>query len=187
MRRRVYETRCGAVNRARGLNPFLGYEPLGSQACLKRRAPRLARVLRRGARLRPGPRLPGYDPRTDFRRFLMEKSRAFEAAVLRLLRNRCEIVPIGESAQDSRDPDKARATLEAMKAGVEVIHCAVLHDGSTRTYGMPDLLVRGDVLERLFPGVYALELERQSDEEGCAPDAPARLVAPAWAAHTTTA
>jgi len=82
----------------------------------------------------------------------MEKGRAFEVSVLRLLRNRCEVVPIGDSAQDSRDPDKARETLEAMKAGVEVIHCAVLHDEPTQTYGMPDLLVRGDVLERLFPG-----------------------------------
>jgi len=54
--------------------------------------------------------LLGYDPRTDFCRFLMEKGRAFEAAVLRLLRNRCDLVPIGESAQDSRDPDKARET-----------------------------------------------------------------------------
>jgi hypothetical protein len=44
--------------------------------------------------------------------------------------------------------------------------------------GRTELLVRGDVLEQLFPGAYALELERQSDEKGCAPDAPARLVAP---------
>lgn len=38
-----------------------------------------------------------------------------------------------------------------------------------------------------FPGVHALELERQSDEEGCAPDAPARLVAPRLGGTHTTA
>jgi hypothetical protein len=43
-----------------------------------------------------------------------------------------------------------------MKAGVEAIKCGVLHDHTTRTYGMPDLLVRSDVLERLFPAVYRL-------------------------------
>jgi hypothetical protein len=122
--------------------------------------------------------LRGYDPRTDFGRFVMEKGRDFEASVLRLLRKRCEIVPVGQGAQDSRDPDKALETLEAMKAGVEVIQCGVLHDEASRTYGMPDLLVRGDVLERLFPGVYAPELERHSNDEGCESDAPARFVAP---------
>jgi hypothetical protein len=119
--------------------------------------------------------LPGYDPRTDFSQFIMAKGREFEAAVLKLLRKNCEIVPIGGGPQDSRDLSKAAHTLAAMKAGVEAIHCGVLHDESTRTYGMPDLLVRADVLERLFPSVFVLERDRQ--EEGDITD-PTGLAAP---------
>lgn len=104
--------------------------------------------------------LEDYDPRTAFGPFLFEKGAAFEAAVVELLRKSCTIVRIAESARDSRDLEKVAATFSAMKDGVEVIHGAVLHDETTRTYGVPDLLVRADVLGRLFPTVYALELER---------------------------
>jgi hypothetical protein len=102
----------------------------------------------------------GYNPSTAFGPFLFEKGAAFEAAVVKLLGERCTVVRIAESARDSRDREKAAATFSAMKDGVDVIHGAVLHDEVTRTYGVPDLLVRADVLERLFPTVYALELER---------------------------
>jgi len=120
--------------------------------------------------------LEGYDPRTDFGRFIIEKGQAFELAVLKLLRNRCEVVPIGMTPGDSRDRGKAQQTLEAMQAGVEVIHCAVLHDEASRTYGMPDLLVRGDVLERLFPDAYAFE--RGPKRGGTGSEPTARLSAP---------
>jgi hypothetical protein len=120
--------------------------------------------------------LPGYDPRTGFGRFIIEKGQAFERAVLELLRNRCEVVPIGMTPGDSRDLGKAQQTLEAMQAGVEVIHCAVLHDEVSRTYGMPDLLVRGDVLERLFPDAYAFE--RGPKRGGTGSEPTGRLSAP---------
>jgi hypothetical protein len=99
-------------------------------------------------------------PRTAFGPFLFEKGFAFEAGVVRLLAQRCALVRIAESGRDARDVAKVEATLAAMKDGVEVIHGAVLHDEHTRTYGVPDLLVRADVLGRLFPGAYVLERER---------------------------
>ncbi len=105
--------------------------------------------------------IDGYDPRTDFGRFIMAKGLTFERAVIELLRRRCEVVTIGQTPEDSRDLGKAQQTLAAMKDGLEVIHCGVLHDDETRTYGMPDLLVRADVLERLFPNAYAFEREAQ--------------------------
>ncbi|AKF03415.1 BPTD_3080 family restriction endonuclease [Sandaracinus amylolyticus] len=100
---------------------------------------------------------PGFDPRTDFTRFVMTKSREFEQAVVRLISQRANVVRISRSPEHTADPRKAEETLAAMRDGVEVIHEAVLHDLETRTYGAPDLLVRSDVLERLFPD--ALELD----------------------------
>jgi hypothetical protein len=120
---------------------------------------------------------PGYDKTTDFLDFMFEKGRAFEAAVLRLLGDRQQVVRIASSPDDSRDPAMAQRTLEAMKAGVEIIHSGVLHDVAHQTYGMPDLLVRADVLEKLVPSVYTLERERRSKAPG-SPD-PVELEAPA--------
>jgi hypothetical protein len=124
-----------------------------------------------------GLRRDDVDPCIDFGAFLFEKGAAFERAVVKLLGEQCDIVAIAESGRDARDLQKAQTTLAAMQAGVEVIHGAVLHDEASRTYGVPDLLVRGDVLERLFPGVFGLELER-ADGEG---PPPSRLLAPALA------
>ena len=42
-----------------------------------------------------------------------------------------------------------------MRAGTPVIAQAVLRDAEHQTYGLPDLLVRSDVLERLFRGTLA--------------------------------
>lgn len=96
--------------------------------------------------------LPGHDPRTDFRRFVLEQGKAFETGILALLAARVEVRTIGESAADAADPACAAATLEAMRQGVPVIAQGVLHDPLLRAFGMADLLVRADVLEDLVPG-----------------------------------
>ena len=38
-----------------------------------------------------------------------------------------------------------------MRAGMPVIHQGVVRDAATQTYGSPDLLIRSDVLDQLFP------------------------------------
>jgi hypothetical protein len=93
----------------------------------------------------------GYEPRTDFRRFVLEQGLAFEAGVMRCLVERAEVVTIARSGADSRSRDLAAATVEAMRGGAEMIAQAVLRDAARRTYGVADLLVRSDVLARLFP------------------------------------
>jgi hypothetical protein len=96
--------------------------------------------------------LPGYDPHTDFAEFLFEKGHAFEAAVMRLLRTLAAVVDIPEDEARARSLARANATWQAMLNGAEVIYQGVLRNPQDRTYGAPDLLVRSDVLERLFPG-----------------------------------
>jgi len=99
----------------------------------------------------PDDELPGYDPRTNMRDFVIAKGIAFEAAVMDLIRQRLHAVRIAEGPQDSRDLAKAEATVEAMRAGVPVIEQAVLIDATHRTYGVADLLVRSDQLNQIVP------------------------------------
>ena len=62
---------------------------------------------------------------------------------------------IGAGSQSrgaARDLSLAVDTWDAMNDGVAVIDQGVLWDPEHRTYGLPDLLVRSDVLAGLFPG-----------------------------------
>lgn len=95
--------------------------------------------------------LPGYDPRTDFTKFTFERTREFEAAVIAYLKTITTISTIASSASDARKSEKVQETFAAMEAGVPLIYQGVLWDTENRTYGIPDLLIRSDVLIRLFP------------------------------------
>ncbi len=101
--------------------------------------------------------LPSYDPRTDFSTFIMEKGRRFEEAVVEYLGGLVPIVTMSEGPADVRDLSKAEETFAAMQNGAPAIYQGVLRDAESRTYGAPDLLVRSDELQRLFPGVLSEE------------------------------
>ncbi len=96
-------------------------------------------------------RLPSYDPRTDFLRFLLAKGREFEAGVVRCLGELAFVTEVTAERRPSPNPAAAEETLVRMRAGEELIYRGVLVDEATRTFGEPDLLVRSDVLARLFP------------------------------------
>lgn len=109
--------------------------------------------------------LPGFDERTDFATFVQRKGSEFEAGVLRLLAAREEIVTIANGWEDSRSAERAEATIAAMRSRAPIIAQGVLRNPDNRTYGMPDLLFRSDVLARLFP--------ESIDQEGAHEGAPA--------------
>jgi len=69
-----------------------------------------------------------YDPRTDFRRFVLQKGVDFEAGVMRLLQERVTVVRIAESRQDAQSFAKARATVDALRAGIPIVTQAVLRN-----------------------------------------------------------
>lgn len=95
---------------------------------------------------------PGYDPRMDFTEFIFGQGARFEQAVLGHISARVPIVTIAAGYEDIRSAAKAEATFAAMAAGAPAIYQGVLWDAEHRVYGAPDLLVRADVLESLFPG-----------------------------------
>ncbi|HLE61644.1 MAG TPA: hypothetical protein VI750_00830, partial [Pyrinomonadaceae bacterium] len=96
--------------------------------------------------------LAGYDPRTDFTKFLFEKTREFEAAVTAYLKTLTTVITIATNPGDARTLQKAEETFAAMEQGATVIYQGVLWDAENRTYGVPDFLIRSDDLLRLFPG-----------------------------------
>jgi len=96
------------------------------------------------------------DERTDFLGFIFSKGIEFERAVVEHLRglNVGEVRTVGAddaSPVSSWDLDRALETWDAMAEGVAIIDQGALRDPETRTYGLPDLLVRSDVLAELFP------------------------------------
>jgi hypothetical protein len=100
---------------------------------------------------------PGYDVRTDFERFVLEKGIAFETGVLRLIEQRVPVRVVARDRADSRSLEKAHETLEALRDGVAVVAQAVLRSPASRTFGVADLLVRSDVLATWFPELLSWE------------------------------
>ncbi len=92
-----------------------------------------------------------YDPRTDFREFIFEKGRAFEDAATRYLAGRCQVEVVARTPSAIRQLESVEKTFQLMCEGTEIIAQGVLWNARTRTFGAPDLLVRSDVLHRLWP------------------------------------
>ena len=101
--------------------------------------------------------LPGYDARTDFREFLFRQGPAFETRVLEYLRTVADVRTMAADHTEIRTREAAERTFEAMRDGVEVLYQGVLWDAEHGVHGAPDLLVRSDVVERLFPGTLSAE------------------------------
>lgn len=94
---------------------------------------------------------PPLDERLDLRRFNMKQGMVFEDCVANYLAQRADLVRITTDGHQSRDPEKDKATVAALEAGREVVHAGVLWNPESRTYGIPDFLIRLDLFERLFP------------------------------------
>ncbi len=115
----------------------------------------------------PDDKQPGYDPRTDFIKFIFAKGREFEVVVVRYLNSHAQLKVIAGDYTQVRSLEGAKATWEAMVSGTEIISQAVLRNPESQTYGAADLLMRSDVLERLFPGTISPDQLAQA-----APDLP---------------
>ena len=108
---------------------------------------------------------PNYDPRTDFTKFIFQKTREFEAAVIAHLKTITTVITIALNPGDARRVEKVQETFATMEKGAPVIYQAVLCDAENRTYGVPDLLIRSDELNRLFPSILTREEASQSAKD----------------------
>ncbi len=100
----------------------------------------------------PDSEYSGYDIKTDFTEFIFAQGRGFETAVMQQIESLVPVTKISNNSYDVRDLNTSIKTVEAMRAGAEIIYQGALRNPETRTYGTPDLLVRSDVLAQLFPG-----------------------------------
>jgi len=94
---------------------------------------------------------PGYDPRTDFTEFIFSQGRLFEEAVMAQIESLAPVTRIASNPYAARDLEVSIQTTHAMRDGAAIIYQGVLRNPETKTYGTPDLLVRSDVLAKLFP------------------------------------
>ncbi len=88
---------------------------------------------------------------STFANFVMDRGIEFESQVMRELSARFpdDIVTIADRSQ-ARCPKKYEETKDAIARGMPIIYQGVLHNHSNCTYGMPDLIVRSDWLNKLF-------------------------------------
>jgi hypothetical protein len=89
---------------------------------------------------------------TNFTEFIMAKGIEFESRYLDLLYSKFErrhILDIRGGGGNARSKEKFQATIDAMNQGIPIIYSGVLHNTENRTFGVPDLLVRSDWINRL--------------------------------------
>ncbi len=94
----------------------------------------------------------GYDENLEFLPLLFRKGREFEDKVVAYLEDMhgaSNFVLLGDSYKHSWNEAKAEETFDLMKQGVPFILQAVLWNPQNRTFGMPDLLVRSDWLNKI--------------------------------------
>jgi len=86
-----------------------------------------------------------------FTDFLKENGTKFEKYAMKELFNRFpdDILNVANQYQ-ARSFRKYEETVEAMNKGIPIIYHGVLHNHKNRTYGMPDLIVRSDWLNKVF-------------------------------------
>jgi hypothetical protein len=82
---------------------------------------------------------------------LMEMGKTFEARVIEMIKAQFvgEHTTIGIDWKEATSPEYALKTEEAIKKGIPIIFQAVLHNNQTKTYGMADLLIRSDYINKL--------------------------------------
>ena len=102
------------------------------------------------AGFQPDTQIATFDERSNHALFIMRQSQLFEEAVISHLKKTVGVTMITHRPDEARDIERALATIQAMIDGNEVIHRGVLWDAEHQAYGVPDLLVRSDVLPNLF-------------------------------------
>ena len=73
----------------------------------------------------------------------------FEYDVVELLKRKHRVRKITLDACQAQSTMKYKETIECMKSGCPIIYHGVVRNESTKTYGVPDLLVRSDYVNKL--------------------------------------
>jgi putative phage-type endonuclease len=86
-----------------------------------------------------------------FQHCIMKQGLVFEQKIINMIRNKFpgKVVSVADY-QEAKSYDRHLETVKHIKAGVPIIYQGVLHDYKRKIFGIPDLLVRHDYLNKLF-------------------------------------
>lgn len=84
-----------------------------------------------------------------FTRNIMDAGIDFEQELFKIIKNKHKIVKVAEFFQ-AKSKDKFDETIKLMKDGCPIIYQGVLHNFKNKTYGLPDLIVRSDYINKLM-------------------------------------
>ncbi len=84
-----------------------------------------------------------------FTKYIMNSGIEFENELIKLIKKSHKVVKVAEFIH-SKKPEKFKETINLMKQGVPIIYQGVLHDYENKTFGIPDLIVRSDYINKLL-------------------------------------
>lgn len=84
-----------------------------------------------------------------FTEYIMNSGIKFEDELIKLINVKHPIVKVANYTE-SRDIKKFNETIKLMKEGVPIIYQGVLHNNDNNTFGLPDLIVRSDYINKLM-------------------------------------
>jgi hypothetical protein len=84
-----------------------------------------------------------------FTKYIMDAGIEFEEELFKIIKKEHQIVKVAEYFQ-AKTKEKFDETIRLMKEGVPLIYQGVLHNFENKTFGLPDLMVRSDYLNKLM-------------------------------------
>jgi hypothetical protein len=84
-----------------------------------------------------------------FTKHIMDAGIEFENELIELINKFHKVVKVADFIH-SKNPDKFKETISLMKQGVPIIYQGVLHNYENKTFGIPDLIVRSDYINKLM-------------------------------------
>ena len=98
---------------------------------------------------------------STFIEMICNQGLVFERNVVSILREQFDIKTVCTDITTSRSALKFKETVKYMQQGVPIIYQGVLHGHMSKTYGIPDLIVRSDIVNSLVKEpVYTEEEEK---------------------------
>lgn len=83
-------------------------------------------------------------------KYYMDNGKEFEDFLINKIKENHKVITVSTTGLDSRSVELFNETIKLMKEGVPIIYQGVLHNYDNNTYGIPDLIVRADYINKLL-------------------------------------